>query len=430
MHSKVSLLNPWELLRKFVCADCGAVVTCACGRDIATYVLPHQATHGVDPSTNERVPVTEQLVPGVCFDCRGVVPDPYPKSAQRGARSVVHRFYWHELWTGTQRARLDWCRRRGLPLLGERGQPMLPAYARQFPAEFKHLSTEVLARVREEHEASPRYDVSRPSDAEVLEANGVSVVGVRACYVETERGGRVHVADLGTTDLLDAVGVEDFVAGRLRSEGRDVMFLESRPVQCMFGALMWLWVQDPEDGRCRAVFFGGRDGVGADEQGRIGCMLPEDFGSAGHAHRRAAALDGHMSWLPDDIEELLGLYDYWLEPSRPLRQYLWAYTSDVEERARNLIRVLGSSWTRKTLRFLAEDYWGRYCGWPDLLAWHPAPTGPEDFELIEVKSSNDRLTDDQRRWITDNSAILQLPFHIVKVHRTEGLREQRPAQTK
>ena len=303
---------------------------------------------------------------------------------------------------------------------------MLPAYAAQFPAEFKRLSAEVLARIRGEHEASPRYDTSQPSDADVLEANGVSVVDVRACYVDTERGGRVLVADLGTTDPLDAVGVEDYVADRIRSEGRNVMFLESRPVQCMFGALMWLWIQDPQDERCRPVLFGGRDSVESDEQGLIGCMLPDDFGSAGHAHRRAVALDAHMSWLPDDTEELLWLYDYWLEPSRSLRQYLWAYTPDVEERARSLIRVLGSSWTRRTLRFLAQDYWGRYCGWPDLLAWHPRLTGSGVFELIEVKSSKDKLTSDQRRWVTENSATLHLPFRIVKVHRTEGLRQQPP----
>jgi len=41
--------------------------------------------------------------------------------------------------------------------------------------------------------------------------------------------------------------------------------------------------------------------------------------------------------------------------------------------------------------------------------------------LIEVKSSGDRLSDDQRTWVTLNHRTLLLPFHIVKVHRTERL---------
>ncbi|HVF04277.1 MAG TPA: hypothetical protein VNA20_05510 [Frankiaceae bacterium] len=45
-HPSVVLLNQWELLRKFVCQGCGAVLTCACCRDLANYVLPHQAAWG------------------------------------------------------------------------------------------------------------------------------------------------------------------------------------------------------------------------------------------------------------------------------------------------------------------------------------------------------------------------------------------------
>ncbi|NGY58077.1 hypothetical protein G7043_03920 [Lentzea sp. NEAU-D13] len=57
----------------------------------------------------------------------------------------------------------------------------------------------------------------------------------------------------------------------------------------------------------------------------------------------------------------------------------------------------------------------------DLLTWkQEGPIATEPM-LIEVKSRGDRLSDDQRTWITLNHQTLHLPFRIVKVHRTERL---------
>jgi hypothetical protein len=319
-------------------------------------------------------------------------------------------------------ALLGWCRDRGLPLLDQDGRPLLPSYERQHPDEFARIKGAVLAEVRAEHDASPRYDVSRSSDSEILAASGVEVVDFPACYVEPPIDRKARVMRVESVDPSVAVSVEEYVAVEERTKGREVMFLESRPVQCLFGALMWLWVQDPADEHGRLSFFGGRDGIGADENAMIACILPGDFGTPRHAVRRAEALKAQLALLPDDTAELLLTYDYWLEPSRSLRQYLWAYTPDDEDRARVMIEVLGASQTKRVLRFLAEDYWRRYCGWPDLFTWQPTPAGAEDLELIEVKSSGDRLSEDQRRWIGDNAATLQLPFRLVKVHRARRLR--------
>jgi hypothetical protein len=156
----------------------------------------------------------------------------------------------------------------------------------------------------------------------------------------------------------------------------------------------------------------------------IWTRLPEDFGAPGHARRRGAELDNHLSWLPTDDRVLAATFDYWLDPSRALRQYLWAYTDEDERRARTVIGVLGAERVVRVLRFLAEDYWGRYLGWPDLLTWRRTePAADAVVDLIEVKSRGDRLSDDQRQWISANdSAGLHLPFRVVKVHRQERLR--------
>jgi hypothetical protein len=34
-----------------------------------------------------------------------------------------------------------------------------------------------------------------------------------------------------------------------------------------------------------------------------------------------------------------------------------------------------------------------------------------------VKSSGDKLSDDQKRWIEDNHRRLKLPFKLVKIHK-------------
>jgi hypothetical protein len=55
-------------------------MTCACARDIAIHVLPHQARRGIDQQTRAEVPVTHPLAAGVCFDCRNLIPPPYPRA--------------------------------------------------------------------------------------------------------------------------------------------------------------------------------------------------------------------------------------------------------------------------------------------------------------------------------------------------------------
>jgi hypothetical protein len=65
------------------------------------------------------------------------------------------------------------------------------------------------------------------------------------------------------------------------------------------------------------------------------------------------------------------------------------------------------------LRYLLDDYWGRFCGWPDILFYQDDGS----YFLAEVKSSGDKLSGDQKRWIADNHDRLGLPFRLVKIHR-------------
>ncbi|WP_405645711.1 VRR-NUC domain-containing protein [Streptomyces uncialis] len=78
---------------------------------------------------------------------------------------------------------------------------------------------------------------------------------------------------------------------------------------------------------------------------------------------------------------------------------------------------MGPTQVKENLRFLADDYWGRYLGRPDLASWSEGARGVADVEFIEVKSSSDKLSEDQRDRIVNNHELLKLPFKIAKVHR-------------
>jgi VRR-NUC domain len=422
-HPNRSLLSPWELLRKYVCTDCSAVMTCACDHEIAAFILPHQAMRGRDQHTGDYVAVTHPLTSHVCHECRGEKLPVYPRAAHRGSASLVHRYYWHEIERATELEFLAWCKARGLPLFDQGNRPLFFQHRREHAGEYDEIQHSVVERIRAAHQKNPKYDFTRPSDTDVIKACNVTVESVEACYL-TPSAGPVQVLHLDVTDPSQAVQVEEFVARRLRARGREVMFCESRPFQALYGSLMWLWAQSPSDPRLRVCMFGGRDGVGADERGLIWTQLPHDFGSPAHARRRKEALKSHVGMLPADTAEMLWAYDYWQEPSRPLRQYLWAYTDEDEQRGRTLIQILGARCVKMIMRYLAEAYWDRYLGWPDLVSWRETADGPQDAEFIEVKSSSDKLSDDQRAWIRDNHDHLQLPFRIVKVHRAQRLSVQ------
>lgn len=140
--------------------------------------------------------------------------------------------------------------------------------------------------------------------------------------------------------------------------------------------------------------------------------MSEDFGTRGYAARRAEAVEEHLASIPKEREELLWTFDYWVHHSVGLRQYLWAHRPEDVNRARQVISILPVDATFRVLRYLVADYWGRYTGWPDLLAHND-----DEFFFAEVKSSKDKLREDQKSWIRGNSAELHLPFKLVKIHK-------------
>ncbi|MGX1322580.1 ribosomal protein L37E [Bradyrhizobium sp. USDA 377] len=397
-HHCVRCLNGYELIRKYRCDDCGAVMMCACDEEIGRKHLPHQLNAGAELDTKIRVPVTAGFVANICEGCRSLPLTPYPKAAIFGQTSKIRRYYWREI-TFEEIKRFDaWSDANGHP----------PLSSPESIAAKKAIEKDVLADVKRLHATSPKYTYKNEADSEIVEKYSVEQVALQAVYTADPTGKGAIV--LGFNGPCN---VEEFVSDHYRALGYETLFLESVPFHVLFGVFMWLVVQDPSDPLVQIVGFGDRI---AFEKGEAGEMVwshhPQDFGSKGYAKRRDDAINEHLSsdWL--EPGELQWLFDYWLGPSEKLRQYLWAHRDSDIQTARKLLDILPPSDIQNILRYLVDDYWHHYLGWPDLLVYRPG-----ELFFAEVKSTGDKLSDEQKQWIRANHERLNFPFKLVKVHK-------------
>ncbi|MBL8552196.1 MAG: VRR-NUC domain-containing protein [Hyphomonadaceae bacterium] len=392
-HVEVDCLNQYELVRKYRCHSCAAVMMCACDESRGNRFLAHQLDAGVELETQRRVPVTQGFQPKTCPECRGLPPVNASKAETYGSTSKIQRYYWRELFFMTEERVAD--------LMSEQeGYDEVEVRRR--------IEKEVLVELQHLHKTRPKYVYTDLSQDEIIKRYGVEVVRMDATYLPKGEKGRV------IDDGEGGCSAEEFVLRRYADDGWQSLRLESAPFHVLFGVFLWPILQDAGDQNVREGMFGER--AAYDESRAIvlmGTGLPEDFGTKSYAPRRAAAVEAHFAALPNDQLGMLRLFDKWLTPSEGLRQYLWAYEPDDIERARHLIEILPPSVIASSLRYLLDDYWRHYCGWPDLLLHRDEG----DYFLAEVKSSGDKLSEDQKRWIGDNHDRLHLPFKLVKVHR-------------
>lgn len=395
-HANVSVINHYELIRKYKCADCDAIVMCDCDRTVGERLLGHQLTFTTDPSTQDKIKIKPIFLPNICNSCRGKPEDAHPKKAHHGSTSKVRRYYWREIHLESWMRYADWQEQQGI-------DPV-----KHFPmpgdVEFKRINDEVAKKWTKIHKSKPKYQYNDPSPAEVLKKYNIPTINIDGTYIK----------DAGKDKPLYYKGrrlsPEERAVEHYTDQGWSAMFSESIPFQALFGLLGWLWVQDYKDEKQRIVQFGNRDGV----SGAIVTALPSDFGTQAHFSRRAKAFAEHLRFLGPTKDDMLWLFDYWKEPSEKLRQYLWAYKEEDLQRARQLVERIPHDKIIEIFTYLAQDYWDHYLGWPDLFLWKG-----DEYLFVEVKGSKDKLSAEQQRWISDNSQHLYLPFEHVKIHKKD-----------
>lgn len=392
-HEDVSCLNEYELIRKYRCQGCGAVMMCGCDESRGRRFVPHQLNLGVDLKTQKRIPVNLGFQPTVCPECRGKPVVMAPKAAIHGGTSKIRRYYWREIMF----QEYELCEANGVSIA-----EVLSAST----AEGERIRTEALESIKRLHENAPKYAFTTESEAAFLLRSHVMVEELEA-IVDT--GGAIRQENGGTETA------EDFAIRALAERGYSAIRCESRPLHVLFAVLLVGLIQDPQDPHMREVAFGDR--VSFEQTGRragmISTALPDDFGTSGYASRRTVQIEEFFSEeLPRSRRELLSAFDAQLELSFGLRQYLWAHRNEDIESARRMIEVVPPNLLRQWLMYLLDDYWTHYIGWPDLLAWRN-----QEILLAEVKLRADKLSDEQRAWIEHNANQQWCAFCIIKIRK-------------
>ena len=309
------------------------------------------------------------------------------------------RYYWRELFFREAELFEEWRR-------GQEGE--VNEWGTKAIEVKDGLHKLALEEIKALHLASPKYSYSRVSQEETIRKYSVEVMSLQGQYVREEGQKKARVMDEG-----EAVPVEEFVRRHFERNGHQALIVESRPFHVLFGVFLFLLIQDPADPEVRMVMFGDREAFEKRQPKReITTYLPSDFGTSGYGVRRALEIKDFFADFPNDREEIIWHFDSSLEISGNFRQYLWAHDREDIAKARLLLDVLPVETIRHILRYLVDDYWGRYLGWPDLIVIRES-----EFKFVEVKSANDKLSDDQQRWIGDNRSILGFQFIIAKVRQ-------------
>ena len=372
---------------------------CSCDENFARKYLPHQISEATELKSKKRMPVTLGFQKKICDKCRGIPEKAYPRAEIYGRGSKIQRYYWREIAFETIKRFEEWSRKEGYD---DWLQAML-----EHKDTHKKFEREVISEIKKLHENNPKYVYQEESQNEIISKYNVEIIRLDGVYVKTPNR---KVSILSGKTICSA---EEFVEFHLKNLGYNVLVTESAPFHVMFGVFMWLLIQDLADTHNRLASFGDRDAFDKGVEGKlISTFLPEDFGSSGYYRRRKSAIKAHLDSIPEEEEELFWTFDYWIDHSSDFRQYLWAHRPADLETAKKILNILPPTIIKQVLEFLIKDYYSRYLGWPDFLVYRE-----KEYFFAEVKSSKDKLREDQKNWIRENSLHLQLPFKIYKIHK-------------
>lgn len=390
-HKNIRCINPYEIIRKYICDDCKAVMMCSCDEYLGRKYFSHQLSSACILETQERIPVTLGFIEKICPDCRGQKPILAPKAQAYGVSTKIRRYYWREIYLRTL-LRYD-CLFSSINLGSIDRKQM------------KILEKEVVEEIKLEHLKNPKYVIEEESQEDIINKYHVNVECVSVEYAPTkDKKARVLLNDTLLT-------VEDFAVRHYENLGFKVLKTESIPFHVIFGIYMWLIIQDFGDPKLRRVGFGSREAYDKKEKGEmIWMMHPEDFGTNAYYNRRKYYIDKHI----DELDDIEWLFDYWLLHSKNLREYLWAYKDIDVKKAREIVKVLDIDQLKRILRYLVMDYWNNYVGWPDLFMYKN-----EQIAFVEVKGSGDKLSNSQKAWIAANNDILKFEFSILRLMKSK-----------
>lgn len=397
-HEKIVCINPYETIRKYRCQDCNGIMMCACDEYIATTFLAHQITEGCELETQKRIKVDLGFQPDICEKCRGIPETAFPRAEIYGRSSKIHRYYWREITYESYLRLGKWADENNISK-----ENVIFTHN----DILKNIEIDVVEEIKLLHETNPKYHYNELSQQEIIDKYNVEIVPLHAEILKPKN--RKVLLKYKDKEIT----AEEFAKAHYSELGYNCMETESIPFHVLFGTFLFLLIQDNKDSELRLSMFGSRTIWEQNKSKQIiRTFLPNDFGSKGYSIRRKKDIEEYFLTLPTEQSEILWTFEYWLPHSNDLREYLWAHKIKHIEIARNLLSILPIKTIYSLLRYLIDDYWGRYIGWPDMIIYNS-----NEYFFAEVKASKDKLSEDQKRWIKDNYEIMHLPFKIVKIHK-------------
>lgn len=356
---------------------------CRCEEQIALRLLPHQVVRAYDPVSGKEVNIAG-FGESICDECRGVPPQAYPKSEASRVKGKVARFYWREIAKTYYADVAEW-----LESSDQKVDDILEFEA-SFPKHAKQLRSHALEHWQHVHRTQPKYSTSEPTITDLFDQDIPERI-FAAEYVKVEIEGTAVGKWLSSTN--EPVSAEAIAEERFREQDYSVIRCERRLITSWVGVFLCHAIQRGDD---RLITGYRRSTIGwapnSPETPMVEVKIPADFGSASYYLRRKNALEDWIAGV-GAAANLGVLFDALIEDSLSLRDYLWVADDQTIRDARTALGFLPASTVARMIRWVIQDFWARQSGWPDFLVY-----GRDSYFFSEVKSPNDKLSLEQRRW--------------------------------
>ena len=403
MHSNVRCLNHYEIFRKYLCEECEGVFICQCEKELALTFLPHQVNYAQEYGTHKQIRVTG-FAPNMCAECRGETEISHPKAAIYGLKGKVERYYWREIYKTQCKYILEWMNQNS-----EKVKNILE-FQKRFPDVTKELKKQAKNHWKTAAKQNPKYDMKETTNSEFLTKTSIPEVQISVEYRQIEKDNQKIGKWVSQDGSL--VQVEKIATELYASQGYTALRCERLLISTWVATFLSPSIQDTNDSKVRVVFRNSTKGWTSKNRdtGLIKILLPEDFGAIEFYKRRKEAIKSDIGYMRN-AENLLVIFNEFLESSESLRDYLWVNSDEAVETAKTALNVLPKEIVISSVEWAIQDFWKRQPGWTDLFVYKDT-----DYKFVEVKSPYDELSLEQMQWF-DWASEQKIPCEILRVKR-------------
>lgn len=166
-HKNVSCVNPYEIIRKYKCSDCGAIMMCSCDEYLGKKYFKHQINTACILETQERIQVTHGFQKNICPECRHEKSINAPSNSY-GNTSKIKKYYWREIYL------------RSLKLYDIKYNSNNLYEIDKTKMEI--ITKEVIEIIKNEHSIEPKYQYKEISQNDFLKQYSINILQRKVIY--------------------------------------------------------------------------------------------------------------------------------------------------------------------------------------------------------------------------------------------------------